>query len=406
MAARLPTLYREGELVHAVLTQPAVQLEIVDEYAREVQRAHFFDDGLDLEEAARLAALLDFAPEPWQNLRLFRAWVHVQRNATLQNGAVSRAALEQFAREFAAAYVRATGHRFSNASPQLIENPWRRRYAAAPVDGMTPLTRFSVEMKGLDAVRPSFVVVGLAAGPESVPLIANLTTGEAIVFLGEVPVGQRLWLRPTADGSLTARLERADVSTRLRSITGLVPGTPWAPPQIQSPAQALRLVRGTNELWFLPVAHFEERGLDRFLLALADLAFAQGRWDEGKFDHALFFQDAAVQLKMTWLEAEPASIELHLPLQAVERRPTAKAAAADVREEVTGAVASGIAHLKAAGVRSEVHARSFCEIQGQGEFLTAVLPLRVREAGSSGADRLPNAGGVFDVTGFQQSTFR
>jgi len=406
MAACLPALYREGELVQAMLTQPAVQLEILDEYAREVQRAHFFDDALEPDEAAGLAALLDFAPEPWQNLRFFRAWVHAQRNATLQNGAVTRVALEQFAGEFTDAYVRATGHRFGSGGPQLIENPARRRYGTAPSDGAVPLTRFSVEMKGLDEVRPSFLLVGLAGGPESIPLIANLTTSEAILFLGEIPVGQRLWLRGTPDGAVTGQLERADVTARLRSITGLVPGTPWEPPQIQSPARGLRLARGTNELWFLPVAHFDERGLDRFLLALADLAMAQGRWDEGKFDDALFFQEAAVQLKMTWLEAEPASIELRLPLQAVRRRPTARATAGDAREELSTAVAEGIAQLKAAGVRSEVPDLSFSEVQGAADFLTAVLPLRLREAGSAGADRMPDAGGAFDVTGYQQSTFR
>ena len=74
-------------------------------------------------------------------------------------------------------------------------------------------------------------------------------------------------------------LERQDVTDRLRTITNVVPGEPWTTPQVQAPARALRLGRGENRLLFLPVAHYDMLGLDRFLLALADLALEQGRWD-------------------------------------------------------------------------------------------------------------------------------
>jgi hypothetical protein len=35
-----------------------------------------------------------------------------------------------------------------------------------------------------------------------------------------------------------------------------------------------------------------------------------------------------------------------------------------------------------------------------------VLPLVVREPGPTGADRLPDAGGLWEVTDFDESTFR
>ena len=34
------------------------------------------------------------------------------------------------------------------------------------------------------------------------------------------------------------------------------------------------------------------------------------------------------------------------------------------------------------------------------------MPLRLKEAGSVGADRLPDKGGVFGVTDYDESTFR
>ena len=71
MLKRLPQLYRDGELVRDVLELPALQIEILEEEALEVQRAHWFDTTLELEEASSLAAILDIAPEPWQQLGEF-----------------------------------------------------------------------------------------------------------------------------------------------------------------------------------------------------------------------------------------------------------------------------------------------------------------------------------------------
>ena len=151
------------------------------------------------------------------------------------------------------------------------------------------------------------------------PLIANLTTGDALLFHGNVAPGQRLWIRAAQDGSVT-RNWSAMMSPRSWSrSSGITPGTPWTAPQIKSPATALPLVRGDNTLWFLPVAHFDELGLDRFLLALADLALDDGHWDSAKLDHSIFYLDPAINMRLTWLELEPASIELQLHTESVYR---------------------------------------------------------------------------------------
>lgn len=407
MAARLPSLYREGELVVATLSHPAIQVEIIEEELLDIQRAHHFDAALELEDAAKLAALLDFVPEPWQNLALFRSWVHSQRNAALHRGAVTAEALTGFAESYTDGYQDATNVRFQDEDPVLIENPPRRQWMRPGfIDNITPLTQFTIENKGLDNSSLSFLLTGLPSGPESVPVIVNLTTGEGLMFQGNVGTGQRLWLRALQDGTVEGKLEREDVTDRLRTIANVVPGEPWTTPQVQTPARALRLVRGENRLWFLPVAHYDLLGLDRFLLALADLALEQGRWDEATLDHSVFYQDAAVNLAASWTESEPASFEVHAPVQSVRRSPLASGTAEEERERLRGAIELGIKRLKAAGVRSTVKSRVFAEVQGQADYLTTVLPLTIKESGSTGADSMPDAGGLYDVTGYGDSTFR
>jgi hypothetical protein len=407
MAGRLPPLYREGALVTGLLEQAAGQIEIAADDALEVQRAHWFDDALELGEAAGLASVLGIAPEPWQDLRLYRAWVHAQRDAMLKGGGVTAAAVIGFARDYAQAWQQATGVRLGG-EPTLIENPPVERTARPPVvaDDTVPLTQFSVHMGGLDETAASFLLTGLAAGPEFSPLVANLTTGEALLFRGRVGPGQRLWVRALDDGAVEARLEHRDVTSLMVSIADVVPGQPWPAAAVQATPRALRLQRGENRIWFLPVAHFDDDGLDRVLLALADLALAQGRWDSARFDHALFYQDAAVMLKLRWVEAQPATFALRLPTAALRQRAPAAANADDARRQVGQAITAGIGRLKAAGVRAEVGLLAFAEQQRSMDYLIQVLPLRLPDGGASGADRMAERGGLWDVTGYGESTFR
>jgi hypothetical protein len=407
MTLRLPFLYREGPLVEGILSQPAEQIEIAVEDALEVQRAHFFDDAVGLDEVARLASLLDFAPEAWQTLRLFRSWVHAQRDAVLLNGGVTIEALQGFADSYTAAYQSATGNAFASTSGRLFEFPQKRRYATPGVnDDIAPLSRFSITNKGLFDTWVSFLFTGLADGPESMPLIANLSTGDALLFHGNIEPGQRLWIRSAADGSVMAQLEREDVTAKLVSISGLTPGTPWQALQVKSPPKALPLQRGDNSLWFVPVAHFDERGLDRFLLALADLALAEGRWDAATLDHSIFYQDPAVKMRLTWLENEPASFELQVEAQSVRRKSPSPGTPEDARDQIVLALDTGLKRLKAAGVRGQVSALAFTEVQPAHEFVTGVLPLHLKEAGSGGGDSLSDNGGKFGFTNFGDSTYR
>lgn len=407
MTSRIPLLYREGSVVEGILSQPALQVEIAGEDALEVQRAHFFDDALELAEAAKLAAILDFTPEPWQSLALFRPWVHSQRDAVLLGGAVTADAITGFAASYSDAYQQATGAILPKSALELLEFPERRRYAKPAVsDDTAPLSRFTLVNAGLDDTVLSMLLTGLDGGPESMPLIANLTTGDALLFHGNIGTGERLWIKANKDGSVSAQRERSDVTGKLVSIRGIEPGAAWQPGAIQSPARALPLVRGENSLWFLPVAHYDEPGLDRVLLALADLALTQGKWDSANLDHSLFYMDAAINMRFTWLETEPASIELRMHAETVYRRTPATGTPDEVRTQLAFALDTGIKRLRAAGVRSVASALPFSETQLSSDFLTGVLPLQLKDAGATGADRLPEKGGLFGVTGYGDSTFR
>jgi hypothetical protein len=384
----------------------------------EVRRAHWFDATLELEEAAKLAAVLDLPPENWQNLGEYRAWVHALRDAMLQKGAVTRQALQDFVAQYAQLYQQVANIKAiprldvwssapSTRDPAFLENPPLRRFQRAPnVGGVEPLFQFTVEQKGLDATTADFLLTGLPTGPESAPVIVNLTTQEALVFLDNVPPGQRLWLNALPDGRASAHLEEQDVTERLRSVSGVTPGVAWEQLQVAHPANAITLARGKNDLWFLPVAHFDALGLDRFLLALADIAMMQGRYDQTYFDHAVFYQEPAVILRISWVEAQPASFVIALPGGALLNPSGRASAALQSRDELEFSLDVSVKKLKAVGVSSRVVIQPFQEVQAQQDYLKTVLPLHFDEVGAMGADRMPDAGGVFDVTQFNQSTFR
>ena len=423
MADRLPLLYRDAKLIRGsreeggVLEPPALQLEILDEDALGVQLSHWFDAVLELDEAADLAAVLDIAPEPWQRLGDFRAWVHSIRDAMLQEGAVTKRALQEFVQHFLDRYRAATGitatpsittwsDRPSTSEPAFVENPPRRRYDRAPVSGgIEPLHQFSLIQRGLDEAFAGFLLVGLPSAPESVPVVANLTSGQALIFLGNVPPGARLWISPTQDGGVEASLEGTDVSDKMHSVS-LQPGIPWSNLQVRHPAEALVLRRGRNDLWFLPVAHFDVLGLDRFLLSLADLVLEQGRYNEMEFDHALFYQDPAVLFHITWVETQPASFEIHLPAGTLLSSPGELEESLDERNRLGFSLNEAVQKLKVAGVEANVKMLAFAEVQGQMDRMTSVLPLVHSEVGPTGADRLSDAAGLFEVTDFNHSTFR
>src|ERR1043166_2476403 len=333
MAARLPQLYRDGELLRGtdrdggVLGVPGVQLEVANEVAREVQRTHWFDATYELEHAAKIAALLDFVPEVWQDLDIFRGWVHAMRDALLREGGVTVRGIQTFVREYVTALNAARGFDVFpqmqiwndakkaatanlDSAPALIENPPAVRIARLPDPGEPePLQHFVVTNGGRDDATLSFLLAGTSAGAEAAPLLANVTTGDALIYLDQIPEGKRLWIHGNESGA-TARLENEDVTSKLRSVSGLTPGQPVTTAQMKTPPAAIPLRRGANQLWFFPIAFFDVRGLDRYLFSMPDLQMSDGRFDTSAFDHALFHQPPLIVLHAAWIERVPASFEV------------------------------------------------------------------------------------------------
>jgi hypothetical protein len=428
MARRLPQLYRDGELLRGtatnggVLDVPAVQIETIDEIAREIQRTHWFDRTYELEHAGMLAALLDFKPETWQELDTFRPWVHTLRDAMLKEGGVTVLAIRTFIGDYAEAFEAATGvdavgqvgewkteaagpNEPANSAPAFIEYPRVRRIARFPATGvLEPLSHFTVVNRGFNEATLSFFITGSSFGREAAPLIMNLTTGEALLFMDEIPEGKRLWIE-SANGALTARLEDEDVTAKLRSIAKLEPGKSVTAAQMVAPATPLRLPRGTSELWFFPLALFDVRGLDRFLFSMPDLELTEGRYGASTFDHALFYQPPLMVLYASWLEESPATFEVQLPAAVLRsKRPLDEALPR--RTLLANALAEGVGMLHAAGVAASVTLNGFMETQRQQDRLRLVMPVPLREHGTVGADRITERGGAFELTPFDDSTFR
>jgi hypothetical protein len=422
MARRLPQLYRDGELVRGtrgrggLLDVPAVQLELLDEEMRRVQRAHWFSATFELEHAAKLGALLGIPPEPWQTLDTYRPWVHALRDAVLLHGGVTIPAIRSFVSAYSTAFEEAEGidtdpplEQWSRGEgepgPSIVENPLVRRVSRFPGSGsLEPLTRFTVKNRGTGDAPASFLMLGSSRGEESAPVVVNLTTRQALVYLGTVPQGKRLWIRATHD-QVEARLEHDDVTKNLRSVSAVEPGKPWTAAQVASPAKPLNLVRGDNELWFIPLAHFNVRGADRFLFSMPDTDLAQARYDSAKFSRALFYQEPLMNAFVTWQERKPASFAVRLPAQVLRsKRPLANALAS--RALLERAVSTGVERLRGAGITSEVTLESFAETQHQLDTLRLVSPVTLREGGATGADAMAERGGAFEVSNFDDSVFR
>ena len=236
-------------------------------------------------------------------------------------------------------------------------------------------------------------------------MVANLTTGQAIVWLGHVPAGQRLTIAPSAADpkQLAAAIEGVDVSDRLRVVPDLRTGTEG--PGVYAPDRPVpKLAVGVNDMWFLPLAHYDAPGLDRVLLAMATLLFQQGRWDETQFDRSLFFLPAAGTLQIAWVERVPATFTVDLPAHTMRSTVGGFAEAMAAKERLAAGLGDGIEKLAAAGVAGDVRLAARGERQPSADRLVAVFPLRLRDYGSTGGDRLVNYSGTFGVTEFDGST--
>ncbi len=423
LGGRLPALYREGQNLERLLSILGLPLEEMDQQMRDIQRSHFFNQCVSLEDATKLGAILDIPHEDWQSLRDYRLWVHSLRDARLKAGAVTREGIRLFVHQYLEGFQRLKGLKISppatefssepsDSIPSLIENPPVYRYWRGPgPEGLAPLDRFKVTNNGLTETPLDLILTAFGNdAPEVVPLLMNTSTGNAMVFLGAIPTGNRLWIWSEKENddtfSVHAELEGQDVTDQLRYIEGLVPGDANTAVAASGDAKPLMMQRGENEFWFMPLAHYDAPGLDRALFALADLNLKQGVWDQTLFDQSLFSQQAAVSLQMLWVETAPATFSVELPAGSMLSQALQREESIADRERLESSLAEALRRLSAAGVASGVRMRSHKEQQKTRERLVRVLPQTFKERGSIGSDDLPDSGGAFGVTDFDNSIFR
>lgn len=414
IAKRLPFLYQDGAEVRRLLAVYGLQLAMGEEVMREVQRAHFFNRALNPDEAAALAALLDIEPEAWQGVREYRAYVHGLRDAILQAGAVTRQGIGLFTRRYVTGFQQAQSARIvarpgelvEAPDPQrlaLVENPLVPRYQAEP-QGLEPLARMVLENKGLDPTSVALVITALAeGGPVHAPALVSITTGQALIWRGVVQPGDRLWLEPPGDGSVRASLEGVDVTADLVGVEALEPGD--ADSLTPAPPRPMQLQRGANDLWFQPLAHYDVPGLDSVLLALADLTLKLGRWDETGFDRSLFYMDPVGRIQFAWAETAPATMTLAVPAGQIAHPADGIEPAVEAVTLLQDGLTRGLDRLAAAGIRTSVSLSRNRERQGSRDRLAMVLPIRLTERGSMGADNMPDGDGRFGVSDFNESVF-
>jgi len=428
VTASLPTLYAEGEHVRGFAGTWGTVLDGYDEATAIVQRAHWFDATPDLAEAAALAGLLDIAVEDFHaDLREYRAWVHALVDGAVAVGLVTREAIRVVVDRYGSGFQDAAGIDMFGALrawptpeeagdgrlPELRENPWETRFLRLPeTGGWEPLARLTVTNGGLDPAPSAVVLTGTEQGGEYAPLLANRTTGHTIVWRGAIRVGQRLVIAPAAEDRtrLRATLEGVDVSDRLDvypHLRAAAPDDAYAADRLGAKDPALPaafLAPGDNEMWFLPLAHFDTPGLSRFLLALADDALRTGRFDQTLYDESLFAQPPRVAASVAWVEAVPASIELVLPGQALLTLPVDTEEGFAARERLAVGLGSALDRCAAAGVATAVVLARHHDAQPSADRLVMTMPATYREVGPVGGDRLVNSEGTFSVTAFDDST--
>lgn len=418
ITSRLPRIYRDGEVIGTLAGNWGVQLDGLDEASASVQRDHWFDATPDDAAAVALARVLDIAPEEFHaNLAEFRAWVHAVRDGILREGSVTAEALRILVDEYAQGFQQANGIQICPPIKQwakapdrvmaaLVENPTQLRTMRLPAtDGIEPLARLVVANRGLDPAPWAVVLFGTEGGSEYAPFVANRTTGHAIVYRGTVDVGQVLVIAPGAEDrtSVRAVLNGVDVTERLDTYPSLVPG-PDGPGGMSETPQSSLLARGDNEFWFLPLAHYQTPGLGRFLLALADDALRTGRFDSTVFDDSLFAQRPEVGALIAWVEARPAAFEIHLPAHALFAPPNGTVSAMAAKDRLELGLDVAVSRAAAVGVEAEVTLDTLAERQPGRDRLVAAMPRVINEVGPTGADRLTNSSGAFDVTGYDEST--
>lgn len=430
MLDRLPPPLRADAagLLGRVLANADAQLACIDQEMDRIQRSHALETAFDLIDLTRLGALFDLRPAPWEPAELFRVRLRATVGARLA-GAVTRAAMEPVLVALLDGAQQALGIRHAALTPgargRVFRDPAAAPRAGAPVfrefparrrrdpalvargGRLRPLDRVTLTHRGLNETPLQAVLRGRVGGRTAVPLLAHLGTGRVVVFRGVVPAGVELRLEATAE-RLRATLDGRDATARLITAGGFAPGARLPLPADAEPRPIL-LRPGANELWFLPLALFDERMLDRAALAMPGLELRHGVFGGPdvpgtNFDDSLFEQAPSVSLDLSWEEAMPAAFRFEIPAGAVRHAVAQPGDRSAQRDALLAILTETVALLRAAGVDGRVSYAALTETQRQRDRGRLVNPFLPPERQLS-ESRLAGVTALFDETATEGARF-
>lgn len=428
----LPPTYPvdEASVVYQFLNAIALDLDAAAEDLDRMRRTHWFDLVYRLADMEKLAALAGVRRRSWETLPVFRARVRALVDARL-GGSVGPRAISTFiyeslrgaedalggtlvpglaSRDRTAAFADDPG-RPQWTPLRLVENPLRLAHSSALAarGGRVPyLYRWTDTNHGAEPAPATITVIGRAGGRTAVPVLANLTTGQALGYGGVLGVGQRLTVAPGPDPGADGRSARAlldddrDVTARVFSLSGFQLGRPFAladadPAGPLLPVQA----RGRNQWVYVSGALYGVSGLDATYLQIAGDLLREGVFDGSSFDQAVFPSGVAAALALEWTEHEPAAFQVIVPRGVVALRTSL----GDLAAEVGDALAADLADLHAAGVRAVLVLRPFTEPQPMRTRVRLPWVRLPRQVASAGERVTVGVGGRFGESTFSVARF-
>ncbi|WP_261565101.1 hypothetical protein [Frankia gtarii] len=441
----LPPTYAvdEGSAVREFLRAIARELDAAAADLDRMRRARWFATATRLADLDRMAALVGVRRRSWETVPLLRARVRTLVNARL-DGSVGPDAITTYLHETVLGIERALGGTLvpglarrdlqaafrADARPGwrplgFVENPERRVRGAALASraGRVPyLHRWTDTNHGLGPAPVTVTVVGQSGGRTAVPVLVNLTTGEAIGYAGVARVGQRLTIGPAPGQPPDGRVARAvladdrgapdrDVTDRAFSLSGFRLGRPFGLADAEAggprlPTQA----RGDNRWMYVSGALFGVDGLDATYLQITDEPLREGVFDGSNFDEAVFPSGTAATVTLEWTEQEPAAFRVVIPrgLVALPRAPGGAAGAggpSTLVGEIAELISGDLADLHAAGVRARLVLEPFTERQASRVRVRLSWMRPPRQIASAGERVRLGVGGRFGQAGFGQARF-
>jgi hypothetical protein len=432
---RLPPIYNiePGSLLYQFMALFANSMAAYDEDMNRVQRSHWIDSAFDRMDLVKLGALFDIPAAPWEPPHLYRTRLKATITARLR-GAVSRDVLELVLVHIIDGVQQALGTRYfelpttvgagrsvfhTGASedplqPAFIEFPKQRRRSPelTHTKGLfRALSKFTLTNRGLHPVALQGVIRGVTGRVTTVPVLVNLTNGQVLTYVGDLPCGYELRLGVDREGRITARLGDEDVKERVYTGQGFIPGEKFTLAIPDPEPLPLRLERGDNQLWYFPLALFDEKILNAGVYGMPALDLQHGRFGQRDpeqsgtlFDKSLFEQLPGVSLDLWWDEDAAASFRFEIPAGVIRREANREGDLEADQTRLFALLQQTIDLLRAAAVDGRVVPRPLQETQTLEDRVRVLDPTHVRDEMRM-ESRLSGLSALFDQSAREGSRF-